>query len=324
MSDGVGGGSATPEADVSLRALERIRFVQLQLVLDIVQHGTVHKAAEARGMSQPALTHALRELENTLGVLLFERSRRGMSLTAYGEQFAQHAQIMVNQMTSAAQHLGARKAGRAGHVTVAMLPAVGPEIMPRVVARLDALDTNISVTMSSGASQLNTSLLLEGKLDMLVGRLPDATIDGLRQIPLLYDGISVVCGPEHAILDHADLELSDLVSERWVMPERQALIMRDVRTSFRRYGLELPTDVLEVSSVQAVRSILRTTDRIGLLSSAVARDEAQFGLLRVLDVHLDTALTPIGITTRSHDELSPAAALVVDLIRDVCRDADDL
>ena len=103
------------------------------------------------------------------------------------------------------------------------------------------------------------------------------------------------------------------------MPSNSAsLLLHDVHQTFARKGLSLPTNVLEVFSFQAIRKILRATDRIALLSTSVAKDEESFGLLRILPVEFEPILTPIGITTRANDELSPAAELMLRLVEEVC------
>lgn len=301
--------------------LTKTRFSHLKLVLAIAEHGTLHKAAAEIAITQPALTRALRDLEQTLGVELFERSHQGMKLNTYGEQFAQHAQIMLNQFQSAVQHLDGIKEGHVGHVNIAMLPAAAPGIMPTVLQRLDAMQTGITLSLIGGVSRQLMPELIKGKLDMIVGRLPGENIPGLQQIPLLYDGFNIVCGLENKLLKKSRYKLKDLLDQHWIMPtDSDSLLMYDVHQTFARHALSLPTKVMQVSSLVAIRKILRTTDRISILSSEVAKDEEQFGLLKILPVEFEPVLTPIGITTRANEAISPTAQLLIELIEAVCRE----
>jgi len=312
-------------------ALGKTRFFQLQLVLAVAKHGTLYKAAEALSRTQPAVTRSLKELESQLGVPLFERSAHGMKLSLYGKHFARHAQIIVNQLQSAVQILGEIKSGDHQHVNIAMLPATAPELMPRVIKRLDNVGAKISINLRSGISELILPHLIEGKLDMIVGRMLEENRENLRQIPLLHDPFSIVCGPQHRLAKRfaapenksaprrrPRLKLSALLNESWIFPTApSSLLMRDVNEAFISQGCEPPKSSLEVFSTQAFRKILRTTDRIGLLSRQVARDEEQFGLLTVLPVDFKSNFTRIGIITRPLDEVGAAVGIIADLIVEV-------
>ena len=86
---------------------------------------------------------------------------------------------------------------------------------------------------------------------------------------------------------------------------------------------EVDANAIEVYSMQAIRKILRITDRIAIMSYAVANDEQRFGLLSILPVEFEARLTPVGITTRPIEEISPAARKVIDLIEEVCLELKD-
>lgn len=313
----------------------KTRFFQLQLVLAVARHGTLHKAAEELSRTQPAVTRSLKELESQLGVPLFERSAHGMKLSLYGRHFARHAQIIVNQFQSAVQILDEIKSGNHQHVNIAMLPATAPELMPRVVKRLDNVGAKISINLRSGISELILPHLVEGKLDMIVGRMLNENKENLSQIPLMHDPFSIVCGPQHRLAKkfaaperksaprrhRPRLKLSALLNESWIFPTApSSLLMRDVNEAFISQGCEPPKSSLEVFSTQAFRKILRTTDRIGLMSHQVARDEEQFGLLTVLPVDFKSNFTRIGIITRPFGEVSAAVRIIADLIVEVSHD----
>lgn len=311
-------------------ALGKTRFFQLQLVLAVARHGTLYKAAEELSRTQPAVTRSLKELESQLGVPLFERSAHGMKLSLYGRHFARHAQIIVNQFQSAVQILDEIKSGDHQHVNIAMLPATAPELMPRVVKRLDKVGAKISINLRSGISELILPHLVEGKLDMIVGRMLNENGGNLHQIPLMHDPFSIVCGPQHRLAKKIRrperksaprLKLSALLNESWIFPTApSSLLMRDVNEAFISQGCEPPKSSLEVFSTQAFRKILRTTDRIGLLSHQVARDEEQFGLLTVLPVDFKSNFTRIGIITRPFEEVGAAVRIIADLIVEVSRE----
>ena len=317
--------------------LGKTRFFQLQLVLVVARHGSLHKAAEELSRTQPAVTRSLKELESQLGVSLFKRSTHGMELNVYGKHFARHAQIILNQFQSAIQIIDEVKSGDYQHVNIAMLPSTAPELMPRVIKRLDNIEAKISINLRSGISELILPHLVEGKLDMIVGRMLKENQEHLHQIPLMYDPFSIVCGPQHPLARKfctpgkksaherkSELKLSSLLNESWLFPTApSSLLMRDVNEAFISQGCVLPQSSLEVFSIQAFRKILRITNRIGLLSHQVARDEERFGLLAILPVDFKSNFTRLGIITRPLEEVSSAVKIISDLIVDVAHELKD-
>ena len=183
---------------ISLSILNKTRFSHLNLVITIAREKTLHRAADKLNMSQPAITRALKELEGQLGADLFLRSHQGMTLTPCGEQFARHAQIMLNQMQAAIQNVDEIKSGLYGTVNLAILPSAAAELLPRSIKRLDEMGSNIAINVIGGSSRQLVPMLIKGDLDMVVGRLP-GNLDQLEQTPLLYDPFSIVCAPDHPL-----------------------------------------------------------------------------------------------------------------------------
>src|SRR5688572_33511281 len=112
----------------------RLKTRQLMLLIAIGDEGNIHRAAEILNMSQPAASKLLKDLEDVLGISLFERLPRGMRPTWYGETMIRHARIALSSLTLAGSELEALKTGRLGEVSVGAITSPALSLLPHAVA----------------------------------------------------------------------------------------------------------------------------------------------------------------------------------------------
>lgn len=302
----------------------KTRFAQLRAFLVVAELGSFHKAAKHLAMTQPALTRSMKELESNFSVTLFERSNQGVKLTILGQEFVRHAQNILNQLSATSEHLAEIQSGLYGNVTIATLPVVFAEVLPLLVTRLDALESRIQLRFVRATLKQSITMLQQGEVDLIAGRISEKVEPGLVNMPLLYDDICVVAGPENPLCDLDQLSLADLMAESWILPgSKDSLLLRDVERTFQRNGLSMPARLMEVASVQTTRKLLRTSNRIAFFSYATAIEEISHGLIKPLNVEMETVLSPVGITTRSEEQQSPATQLVQRVLVEICHELID-
>ena len=112
----------------------RLKTRQLMLLIAIGDEGNIHRAAEILNMSQPAASKLLKDLEDVLGISLFERLPRGMRATWYGETMIRHARIALSSLSQAGSELEALKTGRFGEVSVGAITGPALSLLPQAVA----------------------------------------------------------------------------------------------------------------------------------------------------------------------------------------------
>ena len=148
----------------------RIKFRHLDAFSAIARAGSFKAAAEQLNLTQPAISKTLKELESILGVVLMERSRSGIILTAEGEVFLQFAE----QSTAALRH-GLRSIratdSAVGNLKVGALPSVASSLLPRAALDFAAKSPDTLVEIHEGSHYEMTSRLRAGGLDLVVGRL---------------------------------------------------------------------------------------------------------------------------------------------------------
>ena len=112
----------------------RLKTRQLLLLVAIDDERNIHRAADLLHMTQPAASKQLKDLEDMLGVALFERHPRGMSPTSYGEAMIRHARMALTSLSQAHDDILALKSGLSGQVDVGMIMTPGITVVPKAIA----------------------------------------------------------------------------------------------------------------------------------------------------------------------------------------------
>ena len=308
----------------------RLKTRQLLLVVALAEEGNIHRAAAALNMTQPAASKLLRELEEMLGAVLFERLPRGMRPTLYGDALIRHARAVLGSLDQAQEELGALKAGRLGHVAVGAITSPGVRVLPAAVAAVKRTHANLRVSVEIDASNALLEHLAQEKLDVVLGRL-SAEHDKLqlRYEPLTGEPVCAVVRPGHPLLEaahaasneyapaHTPLALADVARAAWVVPPVGSVLRHRFELMFQRASLAPPSNVVETPALLFITRVLEQSDMIAVLTEDVARYYAAHGMVAVLPLPMDCQMDDFGIITRADRLLSPAASIMIDALREV-------
>jgi DNA-binding transcriptional LysR family regulator len=295
--------------------LGRLKLRQLRLLTAVAEEGTVLKGSQVLNIAQPAATKSIKELEDALGVLLFERSSRGVTPTDFGHVMIKHAKLILTQLRHASEEMQSLDEGLSGRVYVGTLLAASPSLLPRALAVLRARRPGIAVTVTEGTIDRLMPSLRTGDIDVVLGRLSEyREREGLEQELLYLDSISIVVRSDHPLTKRRGLKLEDLVDQAWIMPPPQTSLRRQLDFAFRQKELEPPVDVIESVSILTNHALLAETDMIAAMPHQVACVQAG---LAILPVTIDAASSRIGATTRANVAPSAAAEYFMSVVREV-------
>ena len=299
----------------------KFRLRHVELIAELHDCRSILKASRRLSLTQPTVTKALRDVESTLGVKLFERSNRGLEPTSYGEIFARHAKIVLAQLRHAAEELESLRVGYSGKVTVGTLLAASASILPEAIARLKKERPEVAISVAVGTYDILVPSLLVGDLDMVLGRLPE---EG-RTRALIYEAfyaepICLVTRPGHPLLRRRRLTLRDLANEAWLLPLPETTLRRQIERAFLEADAPMPRNVIESVSILTNRALLRQSECIGVMPYHVALDDVEHGLLAILPVKLKSIGTPVGAILRAPGALPPAAAALLECLRLAAQD----
>ena len=294
----------------------KFRLRHVELIAELYDCRSISKAARRLSLTQPTLTKALRDVERTLGLALFERTNRGLEPTAYGEIFARHAKIVLAQLRHAAEELESLHVGYSGKVTVGTLLAASASILPDAIALLKKERPEVAISVVVGTYDILVPSLLVGDLDMVLGRLPEQG----RSRALVYEEfyaepVCLVTRRGHPLTSKRRLGLRDLSNEAWLLPLPETSLRRQIERAFLEANVPLPKNVIESVSILTNRVLLRKSDCIGVMPYHVALDDVEHQLLSILPVKLKSIDSPVGAILRAPGALPPAAAAFLEFLR---------
>ena len=300
----------------------RLKLRHLVLVDVLTEAGTVVGAAAALHVTQPVVTRSLKELEQVLGVTLYERGPRGITPTEHGIVFTQHARQILAQVRIAGRHLAEVSDATRGEVRVGTHLAGSHFLLPRAIARLSEIHPQLTVTVKESSPDQLLVDLRAGRLDMLIGRLPDSPDSDVDQIDLIHDDIRLVVGTHHPLARQAEqtgeVEPADLRDHHWVLPGLDTRLRTELEMWLTARGISVPAGVVEASNFLTVRRLLIDSDRIAAMPGLLAEEDSA---LVPLPLELGKVGTAIGATLIRGRRLSPVVHEMLRVVRSV---ADDL
>ncbi|MGP9806115.1 LysR family transcriptional regulator [Paracoccus sp. NSM] len=251
--------------------IKSLRPIQLRLIAAIDRLGKLKLAADACGMTVPAASRMLSEIEGKLGVALFERDAKGMKPTPLGKVLGRHARKVVHDLDQLAQDFVAHHAGtaglvRIGAVTGAALAAVIPSIL-QLKRKAPLLKVSLDV---SSSSRLMWGLE-RGEYDFAICRLERGVSAGDFDIsPARDEAVLLMVHSGHELAHRDHLLLAEVADYPWTMQEQGAPIRRAIEMAFRHEGAELPLNLIETASVVAIMALIRDSDVVAAVTQEVA------------------------------------------------------
>jgi DNA-binding transcriptional LysR family regulator len=290
----------------------RIKTRQLMLLIAIADEGNIHKAADVVAVSQPAASKLLKDLEDALGVALFERLPRGMRPTWYGEAMIRHARMVVSTLTHAGSELEALKTGRLGEVIVGAITSPALSLLPQVVAIVAREQPDLRLHLVVESSDVLVERLLQNKLDIMIGRL----FETHDKTHLSYERLSdepvcAVARPDHPMLANSALTLEQVEEAPWIVPPTGGVLRHRFEQMFQQAGLGIPRHLIETSSILFMTKMLQESDFIAIVPTEVARYYASYEMIAILPIQLSCTMDAFGISLRTDRLLSPAAKVVL-------------
>ncbi len=297
----------------------RIKYRHLQCFLEIARQRHLSRAAEALGVTQPAASKTLRELEETLATKLFDRTGRRMRLTPEGETFLRHAGASVAALRRGVDSLRGGD-GRVRRLQIGVLPTVAARTMPRAALRFAERAPDALLSVETGPNLALLERLRTGELDLVVGRLAEAErMAGLAFEHLYTEPIRAVVRPGHPLLSGTP-ELERIAAFPMILPTPGSIIRPDVDRFLMANGLHSDGVRLETISLAFGRGATRGSDAIWFISEGVVSEELRAGALAALDLEIAEAVGAVGLSTRSGQETDGPLRLLMQAVRDAARD----
>lgn len=306
--------SPLPSDHILRRLLQKGRLRQFQMVLAVADLGNSHDAARTLAVSQPAITKAVQELEEMLGLALFERHARGMRPTPMGREIVlflrriiattgQFAETVATHHSteSLVVRVGAVAAGLNG-VLAHHLP-IFAEAHPQIHIRVDEID----------GRQINT-ILADGKFDIIICRRQPILPRPWGFTPLFRDEHAIIAAADHPLAGRSGLSIEDLADCLWMTPTSGVLslaLLEELIAHCRNPRL------CQIATREPViiRETLRMRQALAIVPTSIFQSELAAGTLAQLDFGLNSPNAPLGMIV-GHEATGTAASALIGYLRD--------
>lgn len=256
--------------------LSRLRVRHMQLLDQIDRTGSLTAAARVIGVSQPAATTMLREVEEAFGYPLIERSHRGGRLNAAGTQVLSRLRVALNALDAATVSLGMLQ--DLPFVRIGILPLVGIDALCSVVRRLEATAVIPRLEVQMGKVGELLKMLTDGAVDCVVSFLDSETgpedVRRFRVTRLWEERLVIVASARHRFARRRAIELNELLEELWVLTPTHSANRRSVERLFLRNGLAAPQPRVEASSFHVGLGLAAASSLLTVVPESAYR---QFG-----------------------------------------------
>ena len=276
---------------------EPFEIRQLRYFLEVADAGSFSRAAKRLGVSQPAVSQQLRELEHGLRAVLLQRHGRRTFLTPAGLLFKEHARTILRQVDQSLQGISAGPGQLRGVLRIGVIPYLDLALMPGLLGRLAEEYPGLDVSVLEISSSEIETLLEEGRLDVGLGWATRHS-PNLRYEHLGDDRLAAVVASNHPWAKRRVVDLHELHLQRVVQLPDTYVTRRMTDEMFRNYRIR-PRTVAAINSIEVLLRSLGLLNAIGLMPRISLRGakgldlrsirlegrslELEIGVLRLID-----------------------------------------
>lgn len=289
---------------------------RLKALIELSRRRHMGAAADALGISQPAVSLMLRDIERDIGATLFERGVRGLYPTQAGETVIWQLKLALNEIRIAADEVAAIRGLKQGEVRVGVLSLGRTYMLPVAITRLLRKHPGLKISTMEGAFEVQVAALRAGEIDFVLGALRSPRhCKGLSREPLLNDAMAIVCRAGHPLCTGAGIALADTLGYAWVLPHAGTPTRSLFETLFAARGISPPQIALETTDLSIIREVMLESDMLTLVSPHQYRRELSSGTLHQLALALPETARQVGLLRRTDDRPSPGAQLLLAEVR---------
>jgi DNA-binding transcriptional LysR family regulator len=297
------------------RIRRRLKLRELDILMAVVEAGSMGNAARHLNTSQSAVSKAVADLEHALGVRLLDRSRQGVSPTPYGLALIRRGVVVFDELRQSVQDIDFLADPTTGELRIGATEPVGAAIISPVATRLSRQYPRIVFQVVIGDTAALFRDLTARKIEFAISRIYAPLADSLAAEILFHDSLVVAAGARNPWTRRRKIAFSELVDQPWTLSPLDSYAGAWAAEAFRANGLELPKHTLTTTSVNLRHELLATGHFLALLPGFSLRLPRRHASLRALPVELPGVRMPIAIITSKGRSLSPLAQLFIARVR---------
>lgn len=291
-----------------------MKLHQIHAALAVAEHGSLRAAARVLGLSQPALTRNIGELERELGAALFERRSHGMTPTPVGKLFLRRAQVIASETRRAREEVDQFLGSDQGEVVVCLSIVAHLVLLPVALPMFRQKFPHTRLRVIEGSFPAVEARLRDGSVDFFIGPAPDTKLSREFTLEKLFDNTRAVYARHGHPLAPAR-SLAELTDVCWITTGATDDADEQLRDVFARNGLPAPRIVGQAESMLSMVTMVSSSDLLAI--SLRQYDEVAMTQSRLQIVPVKEPLPAPRIVTiqRAALPLTPAAGYLADMFR---------
>ncbi len=287
---------------------------QLEYVMAVVKHHHFSHAAAAISISQSTLSHQVAKLEEELGIRLFERSTRSVSLTPAGKEFVSYAANILTEIDRAKRAMQEHVTVERGEVIIGAIPIIGILGLTSVIVSFQNAYPNLHLDIREDASDRLWEALQGSEIDVALMTPPQncEQFQDFHFYSLLSDELVLIVNQGHPLSKKRIIDLGEARQEKFILMKANYGMLRVSQDACRSAGFE-PAVVYQSSQVETIASLVAEGVGVTLLTSRVAKALKRQSIAIVKLHNAPKRITALAVPRSQH---SPAVTAFCKYTRD--------
>jgi DNA-binding transcriptional LysR family regulator len=307
-----------PVFSVEDRIARRLKFRDLQVFFAVVQTGSMAKAAKHLGLTQPAVSEVIAQLEQLFAVRLFDRTPRGVALTPYGEALQGRARAVFDELKQSVRDIAFLSDPPEGELRIGCPASVAASILPAAIESFRRAFPHVILNLDEvPAPSTEFPSLFERRHDLVLARVarPLADEHDLNVEVLFRDPLVVVTSAHGPWARRRKINLKELAEGQWILTGPETWVHLSVAQAFKAHGLRIPRISLAAPSALLRVHLLATGPFVTVVPRSMLRLIGGGHALKELRSDLRIAGYPLAILTLKNRSLSPLVARFTEHVR---------
>lgn len=304
-----------------VRLVSRLKMRHVLMLRLIHEYGSLTRVAEHMGISQPAATQALAELEAIFGAALFMRSSRGLTPTELGLLALARANVMLHDLEHWAHDMIAVGEGNAAHLQVGVIPFLPGKMLAEAIARTRPEGRRVTVTIHEDTSDHLLERLRSHELDCVIGRASSVlNMRGVVHEILYHQEPRLIAHRRLAArLARRQLAWNELAELDWVLGARGTPMREQIADFFLRAGVAPPPAYVESLSSKVIGELIAASESaVSIVPADIAQELARIAGVAIVPYQFGWTLPPITLFQRVSGANYVEQAMFAQSLREVC------
>lgn len=284
---------------------------QLRYFDSLARHGHFGRAADACSISQPALSMQIKELEDSLGTTLFERSARQVRLTGFGEEFRSRVHGILRSVDELGDLARASRDRFVGRLRIGVIPTIAPYLLPAIIGNLTQIDPSLDIRVRETVTPKLLQELAEGRLDTAIVALP-VSEPSLTEVELFKENFVLVRPSED---EGKPVPNREMLREMRLLLLEEGHCFRDQALSFCNMHSALPRELLDGSSLSTLVQMVSAGIGVTLIPEMALPVETRSASVSIAHFKSPEPSRTIGMIWRKTNPLAKQLMQISEVVR---------